>query len=107
MAKGEEKSWSVCFAFGWCFVFCKLLEMALLMVIFISMMLGNGFLFLMLQDLELCCVIFGRMQVMERGDTWNTYGDLETMEGKRTKLSFFFRCFVLFSLGVLRSRKSN
>jgi hypothetical protein len=55
------------------------------------------FLFLMLEDLELCCVIFGRMRGMERGDAWyNKYGDLETMEGKKTKLSFFFRCFVLF-----------
>jgi hypothetical protein len=61
----------------------------------------------MLEELELCCVIFGRMRIMEQGDAWYQYGDLETMEGKKTKLSFFFRCFVLFSLGVLRSRKSN
>jgi len=61
----------------------------------------------MLEDLELCCVIFGRMRVMERGNAWYKYGDLETMEGKKTKLIFLFIYFVLFSLGVLRSRKSN
>lgn len=53
------------------------------------------------------CYFFRKMRVMEQGDAWYKYGDLERMECKNTKLSFFFRCFVLFSLGVLRSRKSN
>jgi hypothetical protein len=25
MAKGEEKLWSVCFAFGWCFCFLQVI----------------------------------------------------------------------------------